>query len=95
MGEASEGSEASPSWLPGQISESTVTRSTRNFIRSKEPTRKNKRGFSLEELIKSLHEAGGLRTTGTDSSFMVGGAIPEQIHRELELLVEAGLSNYW
>ncbi len=55
--------------------------------------RKNEIPF-FKKLIKSLHEAGVLITTGTDCSYMVEGAVPEQIHRELELLVEAGLSNY-
>ncbi len=55
--------------------------------------RKNETAF-FKKLIKSLHEAGVIIITGTDCSFTVEGALPEQIHRELELLVEAGLSNY-
>ena len=31
---------------------------------------------------------------GTDTAFLMEGTVPAKIHRELELLVEAGLSNF-
>ena len=43
-------------------------------------------------MIRELHAAGVPILTGTDTG--VEGALPEHIHRELELLVEAGLSPY-
>lgn len=46
----------------------------------------------LEEMIRSLHAAGVPILTGTDTG--VEGGLPEHIHRELELLVKAGLSPY-
>ncbi len=44
------------------------------------------------ELILSLHAAGVPILTGTDTG--EEGAIPSQIHRDIELLVEAGMSPY-
>ena len=46
----------------------------------------------LESMIRSLHAAGVLILTGTDTGEQ--GGLPEHIHRELELLVGAGLSPY-
>ena len=57
------------------------------------PYRKKEMGF-FKVLIKSLHEAGVTVTVGTDCGWTVEGTLPEHIHRELELLVEAGFSNY-
>jgi len=47
------------------------------------------------ELTKALHDEGVLIILGTDSGgFQPEGSLPSQIHREVELLVEAGFSNY-
>ena len=46
----------------------------------------------LVQMIQGLHAAGVLLLIGTDVS--VGGMVPRHIHRELELLVEAGLSPF-
>ncbi len=46
----------------------------------------------LEQMIQRLHAAGVPILTGTDTG--AEGALPSHIHRELELLVEAGLSPY-
>jgi imidazolonepropionase-like amidohydrolase len=46
----------------------------------------------LEKMIYGLHEAGVPLLIGTD--FGVDGNVPSHIHRELELLVKAGLTNY-
>ena len=45
-----------------------------------------------KEMIKSLHAAGVPILIGTDTG--VEGNVPSDIHRDLELLVEAGLSPY-
>ena len=45
-----------------------------------------------KEMIQSLHAAGVPILTGTDTG--VEGSLPSHIHRDLELLVEAGLSPY-
>ena len=47
----------------------------------------------FKQLIRGLPEAGVTITVGTDTS-PLEGSLPSHIHRELELLVEAGLSNY-
>ena len=44
------------------------------------------------QMIRELHAAGVPILTGTDTGEQ--GALPEHIHRDLELLVEAGLSPY-
>jgi hypothetical protein len=44
------------------------------------------------QIVQELHAAGVPILTGTDTGEQ--GALPEHIHRELELLVEAGLSPY-
>lgn len=44
-------------------------------------------------LIRALHEAGIIITAGTDCSTLEG-SVQSNIHRELELLVESGLSPY-
>lgn len=44
------------------------------------------------ELVRSIHEAGAIVTVGTDTSPDLEGSIPGHLHRELELLVESGLS---
>lgn len=46
----------------------------------------------LKQMIQGLHSAGVPILTGTDTGEQ--GALPEHIHRELELLVEAGFSPY-
>jgi imidazolonepropionase-like amidohydrolase len=46
----------------------------------------------LEQMIQRLHAAGVPILTGTDTG--VEGGLPSHIHRELELLVKAGLSPY-
>jgi predicted amidohydrolase YtcJ len=46
----------------------------------------------LKKMIQKLHEADVVLLTGTD--FGVEGCLPSHIHRELELLVDAGLTNY-
>ncbi|MDJ0637609.1 MAG: amidohydrolase family protein [Paracoccaceae bacterium] len=49
----------------------------------------------LSALVKALHDAGVLVTIGTDAGgFTPEGSIPSDIHRELELLVEAGFTNF-
>lgn len=48
----------------------------------------------FKELIRSINEAGVLVTIGSDTSPDLEGSIPGNIHRELELLVEAGLSSF-
>ncbi len=59
------------------------------------PYRKDTIQPFLAKLTKALHDAGVLVLIGTDSgSFQPEGSIPRDIHRELELLVEAGLSNF-
>jgi len=45
-----------------------------------------------ERMIRELHAAGVPILTGTDTG--TEGALPMHIHRELELIVEAGLSNF-
>lgn len=45
-------------------------------------------------LVRGLQDAGVPVTIGTDTSYLVEGSVPSQIHRELELLVEAGFSPY-
>ena len=45
-----------------------------------------------KQMTRALHAAGVPILTGTDTG--VDGGLPEHIHRELELLVEAGLSPY-
>jgi imidazolonepropionase-like amidohydrolase len=45
-------------------------------------------------LVKALNDAGVIVTTGTDTAPWTEGSLPSHIHRELELLVEAGLSNF-
>ena len=45
-----------------------------------------------EQMTRALHAAGVPILTGTDTG--VDGSLPEHIHRELELLVEAGLSPF-
>jgi len=45
-----------------------------------------------KQMTRALHAAGVPILTGTDTG--VEGGLPEHIHRELELLVEAGLSPY-
>jgi hypothetical protein len=45
-----------------------------------------------EQMTQALHAAGVPILTGTDTG--VEGGLPEHIHRELELLVKAGLSPY-
>jgi imidazolonepropionase-like amidohydrolase len=44
------------------------------------------------QIVRELHAAGVPILTGTDTGEQ--GALPEHFHRELELLVEAGLSPY-
>lgn len=46
------------------------------------------------ELIRSIHEAGVVVTIGTDTSPDMEGSISGNIHRELELLVDAGFSTF-
>jgi imidazolonepropionase-like amidohydrolase len=46
----------------------------------------------LKKMIQKLHEADVVLLTGTD--FGVEGCLPSHIHRELLLLVDAGLTNY-
>jgi len=45
-----------------------------------------------ERMIRELHAAGVPILTGTDTG--TEGALPTHIHRELDLLVRAGLSNF-
>jgi hypothetical protein len=46
-------------------------------------------------LIKALHDSDVLILLGTDSGgFQPEGSLPSHIHREVELLVEAGFSNF-
>ena len=47
----------------------------------------------LLTLTKALHDAGVIVTIGTDTGAQEG-CVPSNIHRELELLVEAGFSSY-
>lgn len=47
----------------------------------------------FKELLKALHDAGVIVTIGTDTS-LLEGSVPSNIHRELELLVESGLSTH-
>lgn len=48
----------------------------------------------LKALIGELGRAGVAVLTGTDTSFLMEGTAPANIHREIELLVEAGFSNF-
>jgi imidazolonepropionase-like amidohydrolase len=57
------------------------------------PYRKKEMEF-FKALAKALHDAGVIMITGTDTAILVEGTLPEHIHRELGLLVEAGFSNY-
>lgn len=45
-------------------------------------------------LVKALNDAGVIITIGTDTAPFTEGSLPSHIHRELELLVKAGLSNF-
>jgi imidazolonepropionase-like amidohydrolase len=45
-------------------------------------------------LIKAMNDVGVVITIGTDTATLVEGTIPANIHRELELLVESGFSNF-
>jgi imidazolonepropionase-like amidohydrolase len=44
--------------------------------------------------IKAIHDSGILVTIGTDTAPFTEGSLPSHIHREMEILVDAGLSNY-
>ncbi|MCP4419495.1 MAG: amidohydrolase family protein [Chloroflexi bacterium] len=49
----------------------------------------------LMTLIKAIHDDGAIILLGTDAGgFAPEGSLPNHIHREIELLVEAGFSNY-
>jgi hypothetical protein len=49
----------------------------------------------LMALMTAFYDADVLITLGTDSGYLMPeGSLPSHIHRELELLVEAGFSNY-
>ncbi len=49
----------------------------------------------LSAMVKALHDAGVPIPIGTDAGgFTPEGSIPSDIHRELELLVDAGLTSY-
>ncbi|MCP4402880.1 MAG: amidohydrolase family protein [bacterium] len=49
----------------------------------------------LATLIKALHDDGVTIILGTDAGDLIPeGSLPSHIHREVELLVEAGFSNY-
>ncbi len=58
------------------------------------PYRENEEMPFFKTLVKAFHDAGVTITIATDTSSLVEGTVPSQIHRELELLVEAGFSNY-
>lgn len=45
-------------------------------------------------LVKALNDAGVIITTGSDTGNFTEGSLPSHIHRELEILVKAGLSNF-
>lgn len=47
-----------------------------------------------KELVRSIHEAGITVTIGTDPGIFTEGSLPSSIHRELEILVESGFSNF-
>lgn len=48
----------------------------------------------LKALVRGLDEAGVIVLTGTDTSVRTEGSLPEHIHREVELLIEARLSEF-
>lgn len=48
----------------------------------------------FKKLLKRLHDEGVVITIGTDTSQGLEGSLVSHIHRELELLVEAGLTTF-
>lgn len=48
----------------------------------------------FKALLAELGRKGVTVLTGTDTSFLMEGTVPAGIHREIELLVEAGFSNF-
>jgi hypothetical protein len=48
----------------------------------------------FKALLAELGGKGVTVLTGTDTSFLMEGTVPAGIHREIELLVEAGFTNY-
>jgi imidazolonepropionase-like amidohydrolase len=58
------------------------------------PYRRDMEMDFLLALVKALNDTGVIVTTGTDTAPWTEGSLPSHIHRELELLVEAGLSNF-
>lgn len=58
------------------------------------PYRRDVEFAFFKELARSIHEAGITVTIGTDPAIFTEGSLPSSIHRELELLVESGFSNF-
>ncbi len=58
------------------------------------PYRRDIEAPFFKELIRSIHEAGIIITIATDTGILTEGSLPSNIHRELELLVESGFSNF-
>jgi imidazolonepropionase-like amidohydrolase len=93
-----EGALAQPEYevVPAQMLEHWRTRGRNvTVFANAGPQRRDVEMPFFKTLIKSLRDAGVTVTIGTDT----GGLIPEgslhsHVHRELELLVEAGFSNY-
>lgn len=63
------------------------------FASQGEYRRKQEFPFLLA-LLAALHEGGVKLLVGTDTSALAEGTLPSHIHRELELLVEAGMTPF-
>ncbi|MCP4406115.1 MAG: amidohydrolase family protein [bacterium] len=72
----------------------TTGRHKRQFANAGEQRRDVEMPFFMT-LIKAFHDSGTIIILGTDAGGLIPeGSIPGHIHREVELLVEAGFSNY-
>jgi imidazolonepropionase-like amidohydrolase len=58
------------------------------------PYRKDLEFPFFQSLIEEFDRIGVTVLTGTDTSFLMEGTVPANIHREIELLVEAGLTPF-
>jgi imidazolonepropionase-like amidohydrolase len=71
----------------------TTGRQLTNFA-NQGPDRKDVEFPFFKTLIKAIQDAGVIVTIGSDTGQLTEGSLPTHIHRELEILVEAGFSNY-
>lgn len=61
---------------------------------SQGPYRRDQEFPFFSKLLAELHAAGVTLLVGTDTSALAEGTLPTHIHRELELLVDAGLTPF-